>query len=211
MDGVAGCGGRRVRRELCLDEGTSLPAVVESIEAMCSGGRAEKMKRRGVNLVELLLVVLILGIIASIAIPRASRGARVTADSELVNCLAILRTAIEEYAADHEGRFPGTKPDRTAGDSELFAAQLTKYTSITGEVSETRTDRHRFGPYVHRGIPAVPFGSHRGSEHVAIDIDNLMPTADPSKPVGWIYNPLTGDIIANAEGADEAGQLYCNY
>ncbi len=169
------------------------------------------MARRGVNLVELLLVVIILGIIASIAIPRASRGARVTTDPELVNCLAILRTVIEEYAADHEARFPGTKPDRTAGDPTLFAAQLTKFTSITGEVSATRTSTHRFGPYVHRGIPAVPVGSHRGSWQVAIDIDNLMPAADPRKPVGWIYNPLTGDIIANAEGTDEAGQLYCNY
>ncbi len=175
------------------------------------GGRAEKMTRRGVNLVELLLVVIILGIIASIAIPRASRGARVTSHSELVNCLAILRTAIEEYAADHEGRFPGTNPDRTAGDSSLFAVQLTKFTSVTGEVSDIRTSTHQFGPYVRRGIPAVPVGKHRGSWHVAIDIDHLMPTINPREPAGWIYNPLTGDLIANAEGADEAGQLYCNY
>jgi prepilin-type N-terminal cleavage/methylation domain-containing protein len=169
------------------------------------------MTRRGVNLVELLLVVIIIGIIASIAVPRASRGARLTTEPELVNCLAILRTAIEEYGADHEGRFPGTNPDRTAGDPTLFAAQLTKFTSTTGEVSDIRTSMHQFGPYIRRGIPAVPVGSHRGSWHVAIDIDNLMPAVDPAQPAGWIYNPLTGDIIANAEGTDEAGQLYCNY
>lgn len=178
---------------------------------MRSGGREKQTVRRGVNLVELLLVVIIIGIIASIAIPRASRGSRITAEPELVNCLAILRMAIEEYAADHEGRFPGTNPDRTAGDPGLFADQLTKFTSITGEVSDIRTTTHRFGPYIHRGVPAVPVGARKGSWQVAIDIDSLMPAVDVSIRAGWIYNPLTGDIIANAEGMDGEGLLYCNY
>jgi prepilin-type N-terminal cleavage/methylation domain-containing protein len=178
---------------------------------MRPAARERKRVRRGVNLVEVLLVVIILGIVASIAIPRASRGSRVTGDTELMNCLVILRTAIEAYAADHEGRFPGANPDRTAGDSDLFAEQLTKFTSATGEVSEMRNSTHEFGPYIRRGIPAVPVGARKGEWHVVYDIDNLMPKVDPGKPAGWIYNPLTGDIIANAEGMDEAGQPFCNY
>lgn len=178
---------------------------------MSCSGRERKTSRRGTNLVELLLIVIIIGIIASIAIPRASRGSRVTGEPELANCLAVLRSAIEEYAADHEGRYPGTNPDRTAGTPELFVAQLTKFSSAAGVVSDIRNAAHPFGPYIHHGIPAVPLGKHQGSWSVAIDIDNLMPATDASKPAGWIYNPLTGDIIANAEGMDETGQLYCNY
>jgi prepilin-type N-terminal cleavage/methylation domain-containing protein len=178
---------------------------------MSSAGPEVKAVRRGVNLVELLLVVIIIGIVASIAIPRASRGSRVPGNPELVNSLAILRTAVEEYAADHEGRFPGTNADRTAGDAALFVGQTTKFTSVTGGVSDIRTSIHRFGPYIRHRIPSVPVGGHRGEWQVAIDIENLMPKVDMTRPAGWIYNPLTGDIIANADGADEDGQLYCNY
>lgn len=174
-------------------------------------GWKPKTTRRGVNLVELLLVIIIIGVIASIAIPRASRGSRVTGDPELVNCLAVLRTAIEEYAADHEGRFPGTRADRTAGDAQLFVDQLTKFTSAAGEVSDTRTPAHPFGPYIRHGIPALPVGANRNSRSVAIDTRNLIPVVDTSTTAGWIYNPSTGDIIANAEGTDENGQLYANY
>ncbi len=170
-----------------------------------------KTVRRGVNLVELLLVVIIIGIVASIAIPRASRGSRITGEPELVNDLAILRTAIEQYAADHEGRFPGTNPDRTAGSPASFVDHLTKFTSVTGEVSDIRTSTHRLGPYIRHGIPAVPVGGFKGQSQVAIDVENLMPKVDITRPAGWIYNPLTGDIIANARGTDEQGQLYCNY
>jgi len=183
----------------------------KGMETMSSAGREMKAAPRGVNLVELLLVVIIIGIIASIAIPRASRGSRVPGDPELVSSLAVLRTAIEEYAADHEGRFPGTNADRTVGDATLFVGQMTKFTSVTGDVSDIRTSTHRFGPYIRHGIPHVPVGGHKGEWQVAIDVDNLMPKVDMTRPAGWIYNPLTGDIIANADGTDEEGQLYCNY
>jgi type II secretory pathway pseudopilin PulG len=168
-------------------------------------------RRRAIHLVELLIVIIIVGIIASIAVPRSSKGSHVIHESALRTNLALLRSAIEEYAGDHGGAYPGTLVDGTPATPSLFVSHLTQYSSIDGSVSEIRNERHIFGPYLQHGIPPMPVGLNRGSNKVMFDTVNLLPRVDVTIGVGWIYNPLTGDLIANSASRDQNGRLYSDY
>ena len=57
-------------------------------------------RNRGFSLLELVIVVVIIGIIAAIAIPRMSRGSAGAADAALTGNLAVLRNAIDLFAAE---------------------------------------------------------------------------------------------------------------
>ena len=102
------------------------------------------------SLVEMVIVVVIIGLIAAIAVPRISRGAKGATESSVKGSLAGLRAAIDLYAAEHNGLFPGkTKAAGTTGDGEAadFADQLTKYTDISGQDRRLqRLDGHYLRP-----------------------------------------------------------------
>ena len=162
---------------------------------------------RGFSLVELVIVIIIIGIIAAIAIPRISRGSRGATESALTSDLSILRNAIELYASEHDGYYPAAKGDGTnaAETPEAFESQLLKYSSSVGEVSDTRDNDHPFGPYIRKRIPPLPVGAKKGNTGVAIDVLNPTPAVVATVGVGWVFNPNTGDIIANTDEDNEAG------
>ncbi len=152
-----------------------------------------RARGRAFSLVELVIVVVILGIIGAIAIPRMSRGAAGAADSGLISDLAVLRNAIELYAAEHNGAYP------TAAD---FAAQMTTYTDIAGNTNATKTSTFAFGPYL-TSVPVVKVGAKRGENGVA---------AADADGVGWIYDQTLGTIKANTGAlTDERGVAYSSY
>lgn len=169
-------------------------------------------KRGAFSLVELVIVIVIIGIIAAIAIPRVSRGSRGAGESSLASNLSVLRNAIELYASEHNGDYPGAKAragggvvGNTAAD---FTEQLTRYTDAVGKTSLTRDPANGivYGPYLRKGIPPVPVGpvAIRGSTAVVIDTTNPAPVATEADG-GWVYNPTTGDIIANTNDPNENG------
>lgn len=149
---------------------------------------------KGFSLLELVVVVVIIGIIAAVAIPRMSRGSAGAADAALSGNLAVLRNAIDMYAAEHTGTFP------TAAN---VADQLTKYTDSAGGTADTRDATHLYGPYV-RKVPPLPVGAAKGNTGIA---------DKTGTGVGWIYNATTGDITSNttAKEEDAAGKLYTAY
>lgn len=158
--------------------------------------------RNGFSLIELVIVVVIIGIIAAIAIPRMSRGAAGAGDSALTADLAVLRNAIDLYAAEHGGNFPGA----------TVVTQLTQYTDINGGVSATKTATHLYGPYL-RKVPPMPVGTKNGQS--AIYVETIASNTPPGGAAtdGWWYNSATGSVQANLADAevDDAGVQYNQY
>lgn len=155
---------------------------------------ASNRTRNAFSLVELIIVVVIIGIIGAIAIPRLSRGSQSAADNALKGNLAVLRRAIELYAAEHDNTFPSETD---------IVQQLTGYTDINGTTSATKTAPYIYGPYI-KEIPPLPVGAAKGSRGIA---------AAPGANIGWIYDAATGSIRANTTIAevDDNGVRYDQY
>ena len=155
---------------------------------------SSKRQRRGFSLLELVIVVVIVGIIAAIAIPRMSRGAAGASDKALNADLAVFRTAIDLYAAEHNGTFP---------TEAAVEAQLNTYTDASGATSTTKTSTHIYGPYL-RTKPPLPVGAKKSATGIA---------ASDAAGVGWIYSAATGTIRANCPDTevDATGTKYNTY
>lgn len=163
---------------------------------------------RGFTLVEILIVVVILGIMATIVIPQFSNAAHEARENTLRDDLRFLRMQVGVFAAQHRDvtpGYPGGDPTAspTSGD---FMNQMTLYTSEAGATNATKTSTYKFGPYLSK-VPANPLN---GLSTIKI-VDNgaAIPAADDT--TGWIYKPQTKEVIANTTGADGTGTTYTTY
>jgi len=156
--------------------------------------RQTKESSCGFTLLELVLVIVIIGTIAAIAIPRLSRGAAGASDATLRGSLAVLRKAIDFYATEHGGALP------TEADIEN---QLLLYSDIDSNTQATRDATFIYGPYLAK-LPALPVGERKGNTHIA---------KKNGDGVGWIYKQSTGTIRANTKNGekDDAGVKYKDY
>ena len=158
--------------------------------------------KRAFSLVELVIVVVIIGIIAAIAVPRISRGAKGAGDSALRGSLAGLRNAIDMYAAEHGGVFPGAD-----GLEATLIGQLklkTKFAGTTGTGAG-----FDFGPYLRRAFPPAPVGPNAGKVSGVELVITTPPVAVLAAVTkGWIYNYQTGEIVVNTNTTDAAGDQY---
>jgi prepilin-type N-terminal cleavage/methylation domain-containing protein len=159
------------------------------------------------SLVELVIVVVIIGVIAAIAVPRVSKGAAGAGESALRSSLKSFRDAIDRYAAEHNGEFPGATTDgvNAAHTADAFINQLTQYTNAAGAFSSSPSASHPFGPYLRR-IPPLPVGGNSGEPGIAIDAANSPPLVVVGV-YGWVYNPDTGEFIANSDDPNHDGSL----
>ena len=141
--------------------------------------RSRQRSSRGFSLLELVIVAVIIGIIAAIAIPRISRGSRDAELCALKGDLAALRKAIEHFKCDHYNRLP------TVAD---ITDALTTYSNLSGDdFVPTKDATHIHGPYI-SAIPPLPVGIRKGCTGIALG---------DAPDVGWIYDEATGNIKAN--------------
>ncbi len=151
-------------------------------------------RSRGFSLLELVIVVSIIGIIAAIAIPRFSRATAGASDAALTGDLAVMRNAIDMFAAEHGGTFPALA---------TIVAQLTTYTNAGGTANATKTTSYIYGPYL-RKVPALPVGAKKGQTGIDDEV---------GATIGWIYTAATGDIKAATADSevDATGTKYNAY
>jgi len=149
---------------------------------------SSKRRDSGFSLVELVIVVVIVGLLAAIAIPRISRGASGATDSAVAGDLAVLRSALEMYAAEHGGTYPA---------AATFSNQLTMYSSAAGATNAAKTATYAYGPYL-LAVPTLKDGTMAGQ--TGINAVTATPSAEDGTATtsGWLYNATTGQIWANA-------------
>ena len=145
------------------------------------------MRDKAFSLIEIVVVAAILAILAAIALPRLSRGSRGASDAALDTDLAALQEAIDLFATEHDGQFPG---------ADDIAKQLTQYTDRQGQAQATKDASHIYGPYLH-AIPPLPVGHRRGNTRIA---------SEDAEDIGWIYTPASGEIQANVGTAETTAE-----
>jgi type IV pilus assembly protein PilA len=74
------------------------------------GARLNGDSEAGFTLVELLVVMLILGLLAAIAIPSFFNQRDKAKDSEAKEAVRTAQTSMETYATDHNGSYSGADP-----------------------------------------------------------------------------------------------------
>ena len=168
--------------------------------------KASRKDEGGFTLVELIIVIIIIGILAALAIPQFVSSTRDAQEATLSGDLAVMRNAINLYYHQHSSTYPGAvKEDGTgaatgSGDNPAaFINQLSQYTNEAGRTSAT-LDRTNFpfGPYLMRSIPDNPLAvAGSDVDNVNVTADNVALTADGAPTTGWKFSKNTGEFIAN--------------
>ena len=165
-------------------------------------------RRAAFTLVEILIVVIILGILATIVIPQFTSASQGAKENSLKDDLRFMRTQIGVFKAQHRDITPGYPGgDRTASPTESdFGDQMTLHTSEACATSTTSSAVYKFGPYLSR-MPVNPINSL--TTVLMVDNDAAVPAPDGS--TGWIYKPQTQQFIANLTGSDANGTPFGEY
>lgn len=142
--------------------------------------RTQHAVRSAFTLIEILIVVVILGILASIVVPQFASATQDASRAATFDQLGKLRRAISVYYFKNGGVYP----DVTAGTGT--------WGSMLGST----------GQYL-REPPANQWVGGPNAKDIVIGTG-----ADASFDTtrGWIYNPLTGDVWA--AGFDSQDQAY---
>jgi len=183
-----------------------IPALqTHSSKIIGSAGRS----RKGFTLIEIMIVVIILGILASIMVPSLSNASSAARESTCHEDLRYLRTQIGAYKYQHRDVPPGYPlGDVTATPDETsFLDQMTRFSDELSNTSTTQSLVYRLGPYLTK-MPPNPINGKTG---VWVVTGTTMPPADETKPYGWIYNAEIQQMKVNLSGNDTGGTAYATY
>lgn len=166
-------------------------------------------RQKAFTLVEILIVVLILGILAAIVLPKFSNASAVARASMLADDLRIFRTQTTVFQAQHCGiaaGYPGGNPGATPTEA-AFVLHMTMASNSSCQTAEPGTLGFDYGPYL-RAIPTNPVNGKNTIQ--MISNDGAFPEAGDDSH-GWIYQPATLMFKADSPGSDDKGKSYFGY
>jgi type II secretory pathway pseudopilin PulG len=152
--------------------------------------------KKAFTLVELIIIMCILGIIASIVVPTLANYTAEVKQSTAKDHLRTLRTFIEIYASNNEGVPPGYPDNDTqqSPDADVFVAQLASPGTAAAVIK----------------FPENPFNGKKAIKVIG-DFDNFPAAPANIDVYGWIYQPSTKTIRLNWSGIDNSGMSYFQY
>ena len=173
---------------------------------MRTGAMIQNKCRAAFTLIEMLIVIVILGILAMVIIPQISTSTDDAKMSTLQTNLSAMRNSVELYYAQHNSAYPGaavptTKPADITTTALAFMGQLTRYSDVAGNISNTKTAVYKYGPYIKGSdLPMNPFND---LDTVTIDTtENDITVKTSGGTTGWKFYALTGVLMAD-DGAHD--------
>ncbi|MEN1681893.1 MAG: type II secretion system protein [Planctomycetota bacterium] len=143
-------------------------------------------KRLAFTLVELVVVILILGILAGVAAPKLFNTSSEATDNGLRQTLAIVRDAIELYAAQNAGALP----------------------ACTGDGTGAGNFHDLLSPYIRGTFPTCPVGPTQDNLLTPSGAANPVGAVAPA--TGWLFSTNDGTFICAFNGAT-ASDASVNY
>jgi prepilin-type N-terminal cleavage/methylation domain-containing protein len=138
------------------------------------------------TLVEVVVVIMILGILAAIAMPRVLTAADVAADNSAKHTLSVIREAIDSFTAHHPDQLPGAD-----GNESTFTQDLKTY------LRGAEFPKCPVGPAKNNRVRMLA-----GATPIATGIGGTEST------YSWVYKVQTGDFHINCNDTAVCGSTY---
>lgn len=139
----------------------------------------ETHEKNGLTWTEIFVVMMILGIVSAVAVPRFSRASSQARLNDLISDLQEVRSQLELFKIQHQDRLPGQTVQDGTIDARLFEQEL------TGRGTDG------LGPYL-KGIPSNAYNNQRTVTFVNDPL--AQPTGEEG--TGWWCNAATGEFRA---------------
>jgi len=164
----------------------------------------------GYTLIEILIVVVILGVLGAVVLPRFSDASNTTRENTLKDDLRYARTQIIVFKAQHNDTAPGYPAGKMSASptEQDFLLQMMGASDEFCNVYKSTAAR-KLGPYFKK-MPVNPLNGL--STILIVPNGSSMPPAGlPDNSTGWMYKPQTLELIPNSPGNDSEGTPYVEY
>lgn len=151
-------------------------------------------EQRGFTLIEMIVVVLMVGILASAAMPLAALTKRRAQEAELRQSLRVIRMALDEYKHAWDQGLIEHKPDQSGYPPNLDVL-------VTGVVDVTSAKTKRL--YFLRRVPRDPFASPELPAAATWGLRSYASPADAPAPGADVF-----DVYCLTEGVSLDGTPY---